>query len=195
MRKLSFLCFFVACTNPAAEQPAAVVQPAAPVPAPAPKVERWPLTKTTIGFVGAKVTGSHNGGFTRATGWVEVANGAAMGMEVTVDMTSIYTDTEKLTAHLQSDDFFGVATHPEAKFVATQMSAATITGNLTLHGVTKSVTFPAQIHWGEHGVHAVAEFAINRKDFGVVYPGMPDDLIRDEVVLKLEVMAEGQPRT
>jgi hypothetical protein len=39
------------------------------------------------------------------------------------------------------------------------------------------------------GVDATADFVINRKDFGVVYPGMPDDLIKDDVVIKLALKA------
>jgi hypothetical protein len=42
-------------------------------------------------------------------------------------------------------------------------------------------------------VDADAEFAINRKDFGLVYPGMPDDLIKDEVLIKLQIHAKKSP--
>ena len=64
-----------------------------------------------------------------------------------------------------------------------------MTGNFQLHGVTKSITFPATVKAGGDTVDVDAEFAINRKDFGVVYPGMPDDLIKDEVLLKLHIHA------
>ena len=70
-------------------------------------------------------------------------------------------------------------------------STHSITGNLTLHGVTKSIAFPAKVAIAENGgVTFDTEFAINRKDFGIVYPGKTDDLIRDEVVLRLNVKAE-----
>jgi polyisoprenoid-binding protein YceI len=60
---------------------------------------------------------------------------------------------------------------------------------LQLHGVTKSISFPTTIKVGGGGVEVDAEFAINRKDFGIVYPGMPDDLIRDDVLLRLHIRA------
>jgi polyisoprenoid-binding protein YceI len=60
-----------------------------------------------------------------------------------------------------------------------------VTGNFELHGVTKSITFPANIVTSPDGVSVDADFAINRKDFGIAFAGNADDLIRDNVVLKL----------
>jgi polyisoprenoid-binding protein YceI len=65
-----------------------------------------------------------------------------------------------------------------------------VTGNLELHGVTKSITFPATIKMSADAVDVDAEFAINRKDFGIVYAGKPDDLIKDDVLIKLEIRAK-----
>jgi polyisoprenoid-binding protein YceI len=64
-----------------------------------------------------------------------------------------------------------------------------VTGNLTLHGVTKAITFPATIRVTPTGFEVDAEFTINRKDFGIVYAGQQDDLIRDDVVIKLNIRA------
>jgi len=59
-------------------------------------------------------------------------------------------------------------------------------GKFTLHGVTKQISFPAKVYKGENGHPSLdADFAINRKEYGIVYPGKPDDLIREEVVIKL----------
>ena len=63
----------------------------------------------------------------------------------------------------------------------------TISGDMTLHGRTQRITFPAIVEATDNGVHARAEFTIDRRDFGIVYPGMPDDLIRDEVVIRFDV--------
>ena len=71
-------------------------------------------------------------------------------------MDSIWTDTEKLTGHLKSADFFDVAKFPKSTFESTEIKAGssdakakdathTVTGNLTLHGVTRSIQFPAKI--------------------------------------------------
>jgi hypothetical protein len=61
-----------------------------------------------------------------------------------------------------------------------------------IRGVKKAVTFPAMITATSDAVTVQSKFVINRKNFGIVYPGPTDNLIRDEVVLKLSVRA---PRT
>jgi len=66
-------------------------------------------------------------------------------------------------------------------------------GNLDLHGVKKSVSFPAEIQASPKALSVKAEFAINRRDFNINYPGMPNDLIRDQVVLKLDIKATPGP--
>jgi hypothetical protein len=68
----------------------------------------------------------------------------------------------------------------------------TITGNFDLHGVKKSISFPATIQVSPDSVSANAEFSINRKDFGINYPGKADDLIRDGVVIKLTIQGSSQ---
>jgi hypothetical protein len=60
-------------------------------------------------------------------------------------------------------------------------------------GNKASLPFPATIMITASRVMASAKFSINRKDFGLVYPGMPDDLIRDEVLIKLKVDAPVNP--
>ena len=86
---------------------------------------------------------------------------------------------------------------PKARFTSTSIKAGgeggkshTITGNLEIKNVTKSITFPANVSVGGETVSVDAEFSINRKDFGIVYPGMPDDLIRDDVLIKLTIRAK-----
>ena len=68
-----------------------------------------------------------------------------------------------------------------------------VTGNLDLHGVTKSISFPADITITDDSVAVKADFAINRRDFNINYPGMPNDLIRDNVVIKLDIQATPGP--
>ncbi len=63
----------------------------------------------------------------------------------------------------------------------------TVEGTLDLHGTTKSISFPATVALDASSAKGKAEFTINRKDFGIVYPGMPDDLIKDEVLLKIDL--------
>lgn len=150
--------------------------------------------ESTIGFVGSKVTGSHEGGFKTFEGTiVTVAGQPAPGTEVVISMDSTWSDSNRLTQHLMSDDFFDVATNPHSTFTITAIEPADagfdVTANLNLHGVTKSISFPAMITVSEASVTVTAEFAINRKDFDIVYAGKPDDLIRDNVVIKLDITA------
>jgi len=150
-------------------------------------------------FVGAKVTRKHDGSFKTFSGRVNLvdADPTKSSVSATIDIGSIQTDEEKLTGHLKSPDLLDVAKFPQATFSSTAIKAGgergathTVTGNLQLHGVTKSISFPATIKAGADAVDLDAEFAINRKDFGIVYPGMPDDLIKDDVLLKLQVHAK-----
>lgn len=149
-------------------------------------------------FVGSKVTGKHEGSFPKFTGWAQLANGKVEGGKVAVeiDMAAVKSDDEKLTGHLLSPDFFDVGRFPKATFESTEIKAGgdkgathTITGNLDFHGVKKSISFPAKVTESATEVVAEAEFVINRKDFNVAYAGKADDLIRDEVVLKLKLKA------
>jgi polyisoprenoid-binding protein YceI len=126
-------------------------------------------------------------------------DGAAEKSSVTVDIDagSITSDTEKLTGHLKSADFFDVVRFPKATFASTAVKAGgdrgathTITGNLTLHGVTKAITFPATVRIAGDEVSVDSDFAINRKDFAINYPGKQDDLIRDDVVIRLSIHAK-----
>lgn len=150
-----------------------------------------------IEFTGSKVTGKHDGGFKEFKGVIDLVDGKAESSRVLVDikMESVYSDSDGLTDHLKTGDFFEVAKYPNASFKSTKIvadsgkgaNAFTVTGELTMRGVTKSVTFPATITVADGGVTVKSEFAINRKDFGIVYAGKADDLIRDDVVLKLDI--------
>jgi len=150
-----------------------------------------------VAFVGAKVTGKHDGGFGKFSGTVAVSEGGVVSsVRAEIDTASLTTDTEQLTGHLKSPDFFDVARFPKAIFQSTQIVPAsangathTVTGNLELHGVTKSISFPATLQSSPERVTVRSEFGINRKDFGIVYPGKPDDLIKDEVLIRLDVVA------
>jgi len=155
---------------------------------------------TTIAFVGSKVTGKHDGGFKQLKGTLDLVREKLESSRITadIDMNSIYTDTGNLTNHLKSADFFDVAKFPTATFVTTGIESGshdakakdathTVTGNLTLHGVTKSISFPSKIAVAGDKFNLDSEFFINRKDFGINYPGKANDLIRDEVVIKLAV--------
>jgi len=150
---------------------------------------------SSIGFVGSKLTGDHTGSFKTFTGEATVAGATPTSVRFTVETGSVESDDEKLTGHLKSPDFFDVEKYPKAEFVSTAIAAKTaaggatheVTGDLDLHGQKKSISFPATITVDERSAKGTAEFKINRKDFQIVYPGMPDDLIKDEVLLKISL--------
>ena len=115
------------------------------------------------------------------------------GSKVLIDTTSIWADNNRLTGHLKSPDFFDVAQFPTATFetlsITPQATNSLVTGNLTLHGVTKQISFPASIQIASDSLDLIANFVLNRFDFDIKYAGKADDLIRRDVVLKLKIKA------
>lgn len=147
-----------------------------------------------VGFVGSKVTKDHEGSFETFDGKALLNGYSPVSFEVTVDTASVVTQYEKLTAHLKNEDFFFASKYPEARFVSRQVlrggqgsATHTVIGELTLRAVTKKITFPISLVTTDAGATGLAEFKINRKDFGMVYAGMADDLINDQVLLKLNL--------
>jgi len=190
----------LACADPAANKTKATVGNAAPESAAAKpaNAETLPITtdNSKVEFVAAKVTRSHNGSFKKFSGTIDLVNNKPEGSRVTIDIeaNSVETDEPDLTKHLQTPDFFDVAKFPKATFTSTKIEPAgssnyNITGNFDLHGVKKAITFPAMIQVAPDNVTVSAEFSINRKDWNLTYPGKADDLIRDGVVIKLNVNA------
>lgn len=198
MMVLAGLMLVAACGNPATNTSQAVTGEATQSSSPQPAgAEKYSITpeNSKIEFVGSKVTGSHNGGFQKFSGDIDYTGDVATSrVRFTIDTDSITTDTPDLTKHLKTADFFDVAKYPQATFESTSITAGgdkgashTVTGNLTLHGVTKSVTFPATIAVAPDAVTVDSTFSLNRKDFGINYAGLADDLIRDDVVLTLKI--------
>lgn len=197
----SLVLALAACNNDPAKgkSTAAVSDPAAAAPVVSGVKYAFDESSSKVDFVGAKITKKHDGSFKKFNGAVQLVGNDPLKSQVTaeVETASLVADEEKLTKHLKSPDFFDVEKYPKAKFVSTAVKAGgdkgashTITGNLELHGVTKSISFPANVKVTDGEVDVDAEFAINRKDFGLVYPGMPDDLIKDEVLLKLTIRSK-----
>jgi polyisoprenoid-binding protein YceI len=159
--------------------------------------------KSSINFVAAKVTRDHKGQFNTFDGSIEYADGKPSRISFEIDLASVETDTPKLTGHLKTADFFDVAKHPKATFVSTAIGDAaagspagtthTLTGTLNLHGMDKEVTIPVVTQATPEGIQATSEFTINRHDWGVSYKGAADDLIKDEVLIKLDMMFPPPP--
>lgn len=188
----------IGCKDPGADVTAAKVEaPTGEEPATAPADAKTTSlainpSNSKVEFVGAKVTASHPGGFSDFAGTVSVgAPIETSKIDMTIQTASLFADKEKLTKHLKSPDFFDVERFPTATFRSTGIRKSAegyiISGDLTLHGVTMGISFPATINATPTEISANAEFSINRQAFAISYPGMKDDLIRDLVVIKLSM--------
>ncbi len=190
---------------PAAEGEAAPAAEGEAAEAAAPAGEAWAVDSAAskIQALGAKITATHDIVFNTFTGSVNVDGGDVVAVGFEVDMNSMLADPEKdggnkkLTGHLMSPDFFNVAANPTSTFASTSVTAGsdaegmthTVVGTLTMAGKGMEVTFPANIEVAEAGVTAKTEFAIDRQLWGITYPGKPDDLIQDKVVLTIDLKA------
>ncbi len=195
------LLLCAACKSPTDGQPKATTSaPIQEVSAPVDAATKYSFSAadSKLEWVGAKVTASHDGSFKDFKGSIDLVDGdpTKSRVSVTISTASLVTEPEKLIAHLKNADFFDVEKFPEATFTSTSITSGgaggshTVTGNLALHGVTKSVSFPATIQVAGDEVTVQASFGINRKDFGIVYPGAPDDLIKDDVLVRLNIKAK-----
>ncbi len=119
---------------------------------------------------------------------------APTAFNVTVATASVDTSNAKLDGHLKSPDFFNVAEFPTMTFVSTGVKPAAtgffeVTGDFTLHGVTKSITAMIEVT-GVTGSKSGAEavFSINRSEYGMGY-GVEQGALGD--IVKVVVNLEG----
>jgi len=156
---------------------------------------------SVVSWVGKKVTGEHSGVISVKSGSLEFENGKLVDGMIEIDMNSIKcTDLEgkpakNLEGHLKSDDFFGVPNHPTARFRVTGTEDSkkdgyvTITGELTIKGITKDVSFDAMLT----DTGAKGTMSIDRTKFDVKYgsgsffDGLGDKMIYDNFDLELDI--------
>lgn len=132
---------------------------------------------------------------------LDKANPAASKVSVEFQIANLRTGVAKLDEHLAKPDFFDAAKYPTATFVSTSVkpdgaTGAEITGNLTLHGVTKPVTLDAEFYGAgiqpmskKENVGFVATGSIKRSDFGM---GAYVPLVSDAIELKIIAAFEKQ---
>ncbi|MRI64365.1 YceI family protein [Ornithobacterium rhinotracheale] len=147
----------------------------------------------------------HNGFFKFKSGEVGVENGALTSGTFTIDVASLESldlnddpdSKAKLDGHLKSEDFLHVEKYPEATFVITSVKPiegeynTEISGNLKLREIEKNITVKANVSVEGNQLQLNSEeFSINRKDFGVNFEGKQGVVIRDNVSLKVNVVAE-----
>ncbi|MBS1616516.1 MAG: YceI family protein [Bacteroidetes bacterium] len=172
------------------------------------------LNQSRVEWTGSKPIGKHHGSFNLQTGSLSLQDGNITGGLFVMDMNSLNVldeDTNgifKLSGHLMSNDFFDVAAYPTARFEISSVTPGvtassdelvmkdathTVTGNLTLKGVTKSISFPARISVEHNQVMAQANFNIDRTNWGLVYgndKSLGDKFIRPTVNIGLQLVAQ-----
>lgn len=163
---------------------------------------------SSVDWVGKKVTGQHNGSINIKEGSLKLHDGHLSGGIIVIDMTSITNEdlkdegyNKKLIGHLNSPDFFDVANHSTATLEITgakQIEGAKhmVTGNLTIKGITKPITFNASIEMKDGKLGAFAEIKVDRTLYDIKYgsgkffEGLGDKMIDDEFIIKFKIAAE-----
>jgi polyisoprenoid-binding protein YceI len=167
-----------------------------------------------VAWTGKKITGSgHNGTIGIKEGVIYVYDDQLWGANMVIDKTEIVvldiTDPEmnaRLKGHLESDDFFSVATYPEAnleivKFESIEGAAEgqpnyRVSGNLTIKDITHSLAFDAIVNHGNGIINAYADFDIDRSLYevrfgsGRFFDNLGDNMINDNINLKINLVAE-----
>ncbi len=168
---------------------------------------------STLGWDGKAVTHGHNGTIQFTSGDLQVRNNMVVGGTAVVDMKTIkatdITDAEnhaKFVGHMSSGDFFDAPTYPTSTFKITSVvpikgaaadaDNATITGDMTIKGVTQSVSFPAKVGVKNGVAAATGKVTIDRTKFGLKYgsktffDSIGDKAIYDEFTLASNVIAK-----
>jgi polyisoprenoid-binding protein YceI len=161
-------------------------------------------SKSSITWVGKKLTGSHNGTIDLQSGALSFNGKKLAGGNFVIDMTTI-KDADKsanLEKHLKADDFFGTDKFASSTFtikkVAGNGNTVNVTGDLTIKGITNSITFPATLVWNTDGsVTASADkVSVDRTKFGIkyksksIFPDVGDKMINDEFELAIKLVAK-----
>jgi polyisoprenoid-binding protein YceI len=163
--------------------------------------------KTTATWLATKVTGQHSGTISVAKGTLTGDGKTITGGTFELDMNSIantdLTDAgyrQKLEGHIKSEDFFNVAKFPTALFNITSVvlksgSDYTVTGKLTIKGISNEITFPAIIKLDGKAVVAIAKITVDRTKFDIKYgsknfiEGIGDKAISDNFDLNVNLVA------
>ncbi len=164
------------------------------------------LAKSNTKWHAKKVTGEHFGTINISNGSLNVDGNKITGGTFEIDMNSIkctdITDAgynAKLVNHLKSDDFFSVEKNPKAKFVIKKVEGKgdtyNITGDLTIKGITNSITFPATVKTDANGLNATAKIVLDRSKWDVrfgsktFFPNIGDKMINDDFEIDLALAA------
>lgn len=161
---------------------------------------------TTVVWTGKKVAGKHYGKINVANGSLSTAGTMLTAGSITIDMNSITCDdiadaesNGNLVGHLKNEDFFNTSAHPEAKLDITKVNysgkgMATISGNLTIKGITKPVNFKAKVSNNGNQILASGKLVFDRTKYDVKYGSTlfgaaADKAIENNVTLDINLVA------
>lgn len=167
------------------------------------KVLTLSLTESKVIAVGAKVTGKHEISFPIQEGTLQLSENPSCisSGKIVLDVAHLQVldlqgeDKKELEEHLRSEDFFLAEKYPTAVFEVTGCEKGAgdtiiLSGNLTMRGVTQNIKFPAVFTQYNGKWQGKAAFYINRQEWGIAYRGRKDNLIRDEVDIRLDILAQ-----
>ena len=149
----------------------------------------------TIGFKATSRLMDADGRFHRFEGEARVdPNALDHGVvSLTIDAASVDTGIWRRDNHLRSEDFFHVARFPQITFTSRRVAPADgkllVTGQLTLHGVSREVTVPVELDFGGGSLRARGEFAIRMSDYGINYRSFFNP-IRDEIKILFDLRGD-----
>jgi polyisoprenoid-binding protein YceI len=168
-------------------------------------------TTSTVQWIGKKLTGEHNGVINMTQGNLEITNNKVTGGIFEFDMSSIECRDltgeykTKLENHLKSDDFFDAEKFPTSRFAVVSVvpvkgakkgsATHTVSGNMTIKGITHPISFPAIIKVEGDKVNSTGEITIDRSKFDVRYRSktffadIGDKMIYDDFIIKVNIAA------
>jgi polyisoprenoid-binding protein YceI len=158
--------------------------------------------KSTITWIGRKVTGQHTGTIRFRSGSLIFDGNSLKGGSFVADMTTLTTpDGDRLITHLKSEDFFNVDKHPTSTLTITHVSApkggdVTISGTLTIKGTSNTISFPATVKRNGNTATATAKaIKVDRAKYDIRYgsksffASIGDKAIDDEFELGVNLVA------
>ena len=161
------------------------------------------VENSKLTWKGYKPTGDHTGTIALASGNISLKNSKLIGGSFVADISTIKDadGSAKLEGHLKSEDFFEVTAFPIAKFDITKTDVkgakVHVTGNMTIKGITKQITFPATLAVNKDNVTLTSDtFQINRADFNVKYKSktffndLKDKFVNDDFDFQVTIVAK-----
>jgi polyisoprenoid-binding protein YceI len=164
------------------------------------------VAHSRLGFVArhamvTKVRGAFND--FEGTAVIDAADPAKSSVNITIQVASIDTRNEQRDAHLRTNDFLDAETFPQITFASTSIAQKSedefeVTGDLTIKGVTRSITFPIEFQgaakdpFGNDRIGFEGQVVINRKDWGVSWNAALETggvLVSEKVTLEFEISA------